>query len=119
MEKYLICSDIDGTLMSNEQKISQNTLAIIKQLQQQGHLFYVATGRMFLSAANVAQSISEETGVIASNGGIYLDDGAIVEHTLNLEDVKIIYQMAMKYRLPLFFFFQRYGVLQPCFTRLF
>lgn len=104
VEKYLICSDIDGTLMSNHQEISQNTLNLIEQLQQQGHLFYVATGRMFLSAFAVAKQISEKTGVIASNGGIYCHEDKLVEHIMDLESSKLTYEIAMKYQLPLFFF---------------
>lgn len=104
MEKYLICSDIDGTLMSNRQEVSQNTLNLIKQLQQQGHLFYVATGRMFLSAYAVARQISEKTGVIASNGGIYCHEDKLIEHIMDLENSKLTYEIAMKYQLPLFFF---------------
>lgn len=104
MQKYLICSDIDGTLMTNHQEISLNTLNIIKELQQQGHLFYVATGRMYLSAKAVANDISEATGVIASNGGIYSNGHETVANGMNYESSLAAYQIAMKYQLPLFFF---------------
>lgn len=106
VDKYLICSDIDGTLMTNHQEISKNTLYIINKLQEQGHLFYVATGRMFLSANAVASGISSKTGVIGSNGGVYSIGNEIITNSMNKESSILTYKIAMKYQLPLFFFSQ-------------
>lgn len=104
MKRYLICSDIDGTLMTNQQTISQKTLDFIHDLQKEGHLFFIATGRMCLSATKIAEMIGEKIGVIASNGGALLLDGNIIQHTLDQNCSLSIYRLAMTYDLPLFFF---------------
>lgn len=104
MDKYLICSDIDGTLMSSKQKISQQTINYIQKLQKQGHLFFVATGRMYLSAQKTAQMISPETGIIASNGGIYSLQENMTTHTFDRDALQFVYQQSLKKQLPLFLF---------------
>lgn len=104
MQRYLICSDIDGTLMTSDQKITERTMDTIQLLQDEGHIFYLATGRMLLSAQQIAQSISQQTGVIASNGGILSFKDECIKYTLNRECSIEIYQIATKYQLPLFFF---------------
>ncbi|MBC1611706.1 HAD hydrolase family protein, partial [Listeria welshimeri] len=39
MKKYLICSDLDGTLLLKNQTISQKTLDLLQQLIEEGHHF--------------------------------------------------------------------------------
>lgn len=101
---YLICSDIDGTLMTSEQTISKQTLELIHQMQQAGHLFFVATGRMYLSALKIAEDIGEHTGVIASNGGVFSLNDEMTTYPMSLESAMQIYKIAMECDLPLFFF---------------
>ncbi len=43
---YLICTDIDGTLVNSNGEISEKNLGAIKRFQQEGGLFTVATGRV-------------------------------------------------------------------------
>ncbi|NLX92436.1 MAG: HAD hydrolase family protein, partial [Clostridiales bacterium] len=43
---YLICTDIDGTLVNSKGVISENNINAIKDFQQRGGLFTVSTGRM-------------------------------------------------------------------------
>lgn len=43
---YLICTDIDGTLVNSKGVISENNINAIKDFQRRGGLFTVSTGRM-------------------------------------------------------------------------
>lgn len=43
---YLICTDIDGTLVNSKGVISENNIKAIKEFQRRGGLFTVSTGRM-------------------------------------------------------------------------
>lgn len=104
MYQYLICSDIDGTLINSDQSISDHTVHKIRKLQEKGNLFYLATGRMFLSASQVASCISDTTGIIASNGGILSQDGHITKEQLTKDCVDEIYRTAKNMALPLYFF---------------
>ena len=102
--RHLIFCDIDGTLMSDQQKISDQTIKYINTLEKQGHLFFLATGRMYLSAKKIANTISNHTGVIASNGGIYSLDEKKEIHTFDMNDLQIVYKKTLEYNIPLFLF---------------
>lgn len=104
MKKQLIFSDIDGTLLDKNHHVSSHTIKLIKTLLDQGHLFYVATGRMYQSAISVAQSIDSRVQTIASNGGIFEVDGQCHSSQLEAEDAEKVYDVAQKYGIPLFFF---------------
>ena len=71
MEKHLIFMDIDGTLVDRDQQISPRTRSVVTELQQEGHEFYVATGRKYSSAYEMAKKLTDATQVIASNGSVY------------------------------------------------
>lgn len=51
--KYLICSDIDGTLLRQDQTVSEKTRDLIQTLENDGHIFSISTGRMYRSAREV------------------------------------------------------------------
>lgn len=104
MEKHLIFMDIDGTLVDNQQNISLKTKRVITKLQKEGHLFYVATGRKFSSAASIAETLSDQTQVIASNGSIYSINKQLVKQQLSVEALSLIYTAAAELSLPVFFF---------------
>lgn len=104
MQQHLICLDIDGTLSTDTQGISNDTITIINDLQKKGHIIYVATGRMFLSAKKIANTISSSTGVIASNGGILSLPNKTITHTLDPQSTLEIYQLVTKKHLPIYFF---------------
>lgn len=44
MPKYLVFMDIDGTLLTDHQYVSERTRATIERFQKQDVLFYIATG---------------------------------------------------------------------------
>ena len=43
----VIASDMDGTLLNNEHVLSERTVAAIKNAQEAGIRFIIATGRSF------------------------------------------------------------------------
>ncbi|EOI03098.1 cof-like hydrolase [Enterococcus moraviensis ATCC BAA-383] len=104
MEPHLIFMDIDGTLVDNHQNISKKTKKVINHLQELGHLFYVATGRKFSSAATIANTLSPQTQVVASNGSIYSIHSQLVKHQLSKEALILIYNAVSEIAMPIFFF---------------
>ena len=46
----LIASDMDGTLLDNEHRISQENVDLIKYAQENNIIFIVATGRAYYEA---------------------------------------------------------------------
>lgn len=104
MEKHLIFMDIDGTLVDDTQNISDRTISTIQDLQENGNIFYLATGRMFASAQIIAHAIDNQVGIVASNGSIYSLDDQLIAHHLQPAVLAKIYQTIMPLNLSAFFF---------------
>lgn len=82
MHPYLIVSDVDGTLAIDNTTITAPTQAVINQLLDRGHRFYLATGRMHVLAETMARQIGPRAEIIASNGASYDLAGSRVHHVL-------------------------------------
>lgn len=61
-------SDLDGTLLGPNHKISTQTKDCIHRWLEDGKKFVIATGRHYLEAKNVQDEINEPTYLISSNG---------------------------------------------------
>lgn len=71
MKPHLIFIDIDGTLIHDDQTVSARTKDVLEKLQAQGHIVYIATGRMRVHAELVRDMINREVNLINSNGAMY------------------------------------------------
>lgn len=69
----LIACDLDGTLLDEDNRISERTKAAVKAAQAQGVRFCIATGRMFRSARQFADLLELETPIISYNGALIKD----------------------------------------------
>ena len=47
MERHLIVLDLDGTLLTDQQKISEKTKQTLLKAKDAGHQVMIATGRPF------------------------------------------------------------------------
>lgn len=70
MDRYLIVTDIDGTLLRSDGTISKETKNKIKQLTAQGHIFALATGRMHGAARMIAHQLGWNGYIISCNGAV-------------------------------------------------
>jgi len=69
--RWLICLDIDGTLVHDDGYLSPRVAAEVKRVQDLGHLVVVATGRSAVNAIGVTKEIGLVDGkLIASNGAV-------------------------------------------------
>ena len=74
MLKYrLVASDLDGTLLDDEKRISGRTKEAITEYQRRGGIFTIATGRKDDSARKFAEMIQVTAPVVASNGAKVLN----------------------------------------------
>lgn len=64
----VIISDLDGTLLNPEHKISSYTKTIFKELHNKGYLIIVATGRHHLDAMAIIDTLDFPIYLISSNG---------------------------------------------------
>ena len=89
--KKLIISDIDGTLHING-SISQENKDFVKRVQDEGHLFTLATGRHINSTLPIIKELNINLPVVCSNGGIiydFMNDKIIKSFHL---DKEVVYQ---------------------------
>ena len=70
---YLICTDLDGTLMNGEGKVSHENAEAIRLFQQQGGKFTVSTGRARDHLENFREDFIPNAPVITFNGAYLYD----------------------------------------------
>lgn len=73
MSKILYVTDLDGTLLNSNQKISNFTSGIINDLVKQGMIFSYATARSNATASKVTQNLTVSIPVIVYNGVFIID----------------------------------------------
>jgi len=66
--KYLIVSDLDGTLLYDHLTISSLTVKAIQAVEKLGHKFLIATGRPNLSCLHFYEKIASKNLLITSSG---------------------------------------------------
>ncbi len=64
----IVASDLDGTLLAPNHKLSDYTKSILKQLHQQGFHFVFATGRHHIDVASIRETAGIPAYMITSNG---------------------------------------------------
>lgn len=73
--RTLYVSDLDGTLLRGDQRLSPFTIDALNRLIGQGMLFSYATARSYLTASRVTAGIAPPIPVIAYNGAWMLENG--------------------------------------------
>lgn len=76
MKPHLIVLDLDGTLLTDQYKISNYTKTILQKAQQQGHHIMIATGRPFRASFDYYKELQLSTPIVNFNG-------AFVHHPTN------------------------------------
>lgn len=84
----LIASDMDGTLLNNMQQISAKNVQAIKEAQQKGIEFLIATGRSYQEVEGLLNQNSISCGCILMNGSEYRDKNGKIVEKINLDKYK-------------------------------
>lgn len=69
MERHLIALDLDGTLLDNNQQISEFTKETLRKVQDLGHLVVIATGRPYHASIDYFYEVGMTGPLITDNGG--------------------------------------------------
>lgn len=64
----VIISDLDGTLLNSDHRISDYTKQVFRELHQQNYLIIVATGRHHLDAMPIIETLGFPIYLVTSNG---------------------------------------------------
>ena len=94
--KTLYVSDLDGTLMRNDETLSQDTVRIINELVEKGLAFTYATARSIESARTITGGLRLKLPVITRNGAVLADNmtGKHLERALfTQEEVSLIKEL--------------------------
>ena len=89
-EGILICTDLDGTLLNNDKKVSSENIEAINYFKDNGGLFTFITGRMPYYSSEIYEVIEPNAPFGCINGGGLYDHrtGKYVWHAQNFtEDV--------------------------------
>ena len=93
--KYLIALDLDGTLLKDDKTISLATKEYLRELEKEGHLIVITSGRALRSVLSYYNDISLTTSpVIAYNGHYSIDHNLKhyeIVHKINKNTAKSIY----------------------------
>ena len=69
---YLLCCDIDGTLIDDERKIPKENILAIEYFKKEGGIFTIASGRSPVSISRFFKDLTPDCAMIVNNGaGIY------------------------------------------------
>ena len=86
---YLICSDIDGTLIDDDFKIPERNIEAIQYFQREGGLFTLSTGRTPQGAGLYIKKVNPNAPMVCQNGAaVYDNDSKKYLWTSPLEDIE-------------------------------
>lgn len=72
-DNIVICSDIDGTLLTSEHQIHPSNLEAIAYFRENGGKFTIATGRNLRSVSRYAEVLKPDLPIIVANGCAIVD----------------------------------------------
>ena len=82
----IVCSDLDGTLLNNDSRISQENLQAIEELIQKGVFFVPSTGRTFSELPNEIKNNPGIRYMIYANGAVVFDRHENKKHVIGMSN---------------------------------
>lgn len=97
----LIATDLDGTLLNNEHKISDYNKKVISAVNEKGIKVILSTGRPTSAATKFLDDLNIETDMISFNGAMITDRKGNILYENNLESSigKKLIEIAKKYKI--------------------
>ncbi|QXM07126.1 Cof-type HAD-IIB family hydrolase [Crassaminicella indica] len=94
MRYKAVISDLDGTLLNSNHRISNYTKGVIQKVVEKGIKFFIATGRHHMDAAHIKKQLELDTTLISSNGSrVHHGEEEIFAYDLEEEIVKELLRM--------------------------
>ncbi|TBL80147.1 HAD family hydrolase [Paenibacillus thalictri] len=78
----LVVSDLDGTLLTEDSKLTGEVIAAVERFRSSGGLFTIATGRYLGNAIRFADELDIDLPLILCNGSVMAKRDRIVEAAL-------------------------------------
>ena len=101
----VIASDMDGTLLDKDHKISKRNIKAVKDAVNAGIRFIIATGRSFEQAIHVLEGTGIECDYIVYSGAeIRNSRQEILQRSImNIQDCRMVYEVLKEYDLMYLF----------------
>ncbi|GAE28914.1 Cof-type HAD-IIB family hydrolase [Halalkalibacter hemicellulosilyticus] len=97
MNSDAIILDMDGTLLTNANEITEPLKDIVEQIRQQGIYVFIATGRTLKEAEDVLPRDFKVDGFVTANGmSVSIGETPLVEHVLPKQVVNEVVSLARK-----------------------
>ena len=96
MEQKIFFTDLDGTLLNDDKKITPATMECLNRITDQGHILVLISGRPPLSVIEMKETLhipDQNLYYVAFNGGLTIEakTGKIIdEHRLTMEQVRYL-----------------------------
>lgn len=94
-KRYLIALDLDGTLLRDDKTISETTKSYLRELENEGHLIVLCSGRALRSVMSYYNDVGLKTSPIICYNGHYASDryknSFKIEYKINKNTAKSIY----------------------------
>lgn len=100
MSKTLYVTDLDGTLLTSGQYVSEKSCEIINSLTEQGLIFSYATARSLITAKKVTAGLALKSPVIVNNGVFIVDSESgekLVKNIFSAEQAEDIFSTLTSY----------------------
>lgn len=104
MKYKLIATDMDGTLLDDDKKVSERTLKAIEKAKAEGILFSICTGRNITGIKNYMELLKPTGPVICNNGAlIKSSDGSkiLYKKLMEPEDARAVYELGCELKTTL------------------
>ncbi|SFW99528.1 hypothetical protein SAMN04487866_101115 [Thermoactinomyces sp. DSM 45891] len=102
--KHLIVLDLDGTLLTEDKKISQATKQVLHQAMSEGHEVAIATGRPYRMSMQYYQELGLRSPIVNYNGALshHPHDTSFEKHhiTIPLEQAHHIIETCYSLDMP-------------------
>lgn len=99
----LICIDLDGTLLTDNKKITNENIEAIKKAIDCGVNICIATGRIYKFVDHIKDYLGVSPKVIASNGGVVLtEDQKLKFSTLTYNEILQLKELVKNYDVDIY-----------------
>lgn len=91
----MIVTDLDGTLLDNNKRVSDNSKKYLKELKDNGYIICINTGRTIGRARYALGGFDYVNYIIGNNGSFIYDacnDKSLYKSTIKTEDVKELFK---------------------------
>ncbi|MCL2319107.1 MAG: HAD family hydrolase [Treponema sp.] len=110
----MVATDMDGTLLTNDKKLTPDNIAVLKELRERGIHVVVCTGRHPDNARFVLAKYGLVFPVIGLNGSLIFDKeaGVLAAHPFDASSVREVVAILEKNHMDYFVFTLGYVVLR-------